>query len=368
MMKRSVSYCVSLALMGCALVWPSAEASKVDSALIPLYTTQQQVTTSEYYHLHAASALMSDKRFDPAVHHLQQAREQSPTNILVLFNLGFCHLEMAKQETDPQRRTQLVRQAEEAFIRVRSINPTLVFTYFKLGKAALMEKRFDDAERYYIQGLKADPTNAGLLFNLAGIYDQRQDFPKAIEYYQAAITADPDFVFAYNNLGLVMEQQGRLSEAEAAYKKAIKGDPDYHFAILNLGNLYAEQNRLQEALKLYNKVLMVNPENSWAHLYLGNIYLRQGRYEQAALAYQDSVALNPDYPLAYYLLAKTLERLHRVDEALSASLTYIRLMPTGDHVSEMNALISTLRMKKAASLQLLPGGSLISPPARGAEK
>lgn len=330
--------------------------------MLPRFKPDAMVTSSEYYDLHLASAMVEKKAYAQALPILKGAREKSPTNIFVLFNLGHCYLELAKQSQDKAQRAEYIHGGKDVFLRIHSLNPDLVVTYFKLGKLSLMENRMEEAEAYYQQGLEVEPDNAGLLFNLAGIYDQRKEIDKAMTLYQKAIEADPQFVFAYNNLGLLLEQNGKMKEAEQAYKLALAGDPTYHFAKLNLGNLYAEAGRLDEAMAQYQSVIQDNPEDGWAHLYAGNIQLRIGNFEKAAAEYKLSTEYNPDYPLTYYLLAVSLERLQRVDEALKAGLIYMSLEPNGAYAQEMQNMVLTLQMRKAASLKLIQGGTLLSHP------
>jgi superkiller protein 3 len=350
-----VSLATLVGLMSCA--WIPSPAVTVDSLMLPHYSPAQSVASSEYYDLQQASVLMNRKQYTAAIPLLKNASEKAPTNLLALFNLGHCYMELAKSVKSPQEQASLLEEAENTFLRVESLNDEYAATYFKLGKIALMQEALDRAELYYQKGLALEPTNAGFLFNLAGIYDQQNKLDEAIALYRKAIELDPEFAFAYNNLGLVYERQKRLQEAEQAYRMALRKDPTYQYARLNLGNLCAESNRLNEAEQLYSEVLQADPKDSWAHLYLGNIHLKRGNLEKAVAAYKASAHANPTYPTTYYLLAITLERLNRYDEAMQASLSYLRLSPDGDFASEMKVMLVSLRNQQSASLKLLPKDS-----------
>lgn len=345
-----------IAMTGLNPVWSGGMDSPLGRSIDPAKMVQR----TEYFDLQQASALINQEKYADAVPYLKAAIEKAPTNLLAHFNLALAYMEWAKQTEEKSSKRALLKQAEEAFLRVESLNSHYPITYFKLGKIALLLDEPDRAEAYYRQGLELEPENAGLLFNLAGIYDQKGDFEAAIAYYQQAIQSDPDFAFAYNNLGLVYERLKKYDMAEAAYKSAMQKDPTYVFAQLNLGNLYAEQDRLSDAALAYQQVLKMQPQDPWAHMYLGNIALKQGDFKAAELYYQASIQLNPDYATTYYLMAVTLERLKKYDEALSMGMKYLYMAPKGEFAPEVKSLVIDLKNQTTATLRLVPKDSRLA--------
>lgn len=358
--QRHVQKLFSLALTGIFLLSAgNAYAVNIDSPIHPLKSPVSGFKTSEYYDLHLASMHMEKKNYAQALPFLEAAREKAPTNIITLYDLGSCYMELGKAEHSATKQAALLTKAEETFLRIKSLNADYAVTYFKLGKIAMLQNKMDKAEAYYLDGLKVEPTNAGFIFNLAGLYDQADNVDKAIQFYKLAIEADKDFTFAYNNLGLLYEKTHQPKMAEDAYKAALKNDPKYEYARLNLGNLYAEQGRLAESEGLYQEVLTSNPTNPWAYLYLGNVYLRENKFEEAAKAYQASARHNPTYPVTYYLMAVSLGKMNRVDDALTASMIYLSLAPNGDYAREAREMVMSLRSQQSATLRLAPKGTLL---------
>jgi tetratricopeptide (TPR) repeat protein len=85
--------------------------------------------------------------------------------------------------------------------------------------------RFEEAEKYLEQGLKADPRDAACLYNM----------------------------------GYIESQQGHYDSAEKWLKQALEVDPNYYEALLELGNLKMRQNRFEEAVPLLRKCAQLDP-------------------------------------------------------------------------------------------------------------
>lgn len=291
--------------------------------------------------------------YERALPLLQQAAEDDPVNVVVLYNLGYAYYQLAMQSGDRTRAILLLEKSESIFQRVQSLNPELDVIYFKLGKIALLKGDDQRAAAYYRLGLEYDPANAALQFNLARVYDQMRDYDRAIEHYAQSVALDPEFKYAYNNMGLIYEMQGDKAAAEEAYLSALAKDPTYNFARLNLGNLYADMDRLDEARELYLQALKLEPDNAYAHLYLGNVYFMKADFESAIRHYRISAIQEPDNANTYYLLAIALSKLQRADEALEAGLQYMALDPGGRFSEEIRGLIRSLEAQLSRHLPTL---------------
>jgi tetratricopeptide (TPR) repeat protein len=345
---------VALFSLGLAMAYPVATplwAMPVQST-VPNHLSTGRLAHSEYWDLQAASdatqtqASPSVAQLSTAIDRLTQAVEKNPTMVLACYSLAMAYLERAKTQeslgtslTDPLIQADLTH-AEQALLRVQSLNPDVASVSFKLGKLAILQHKPQQALDYYKQGLTAEPDNASLHFNVAGLYEQLGHTPLAIQHYQQAVKHKPGFTFALNNLGLLYEKLKQPDLAQHCYKQALKADPTYSFARLNLGTLYAEKTQFALAEKTFTQVLVHHPENPWAYLYLGNLAFKQGLYTQAVSHYQASIQRNDNYPTAYYLLAVSLVRLDRFVEAAQVGQRYLSQYPAGGFAPEMAQLVS----------------------------
>ncbi len=328
-------------------------AHSVQTTGVAQLQTEARMAQSDVILMDRASKMIEQDRFEQAIPLLDNAVSINPVNILALYNLAYCHYELAKVQTDSKQTIAHLRRAEMLFERVQNLNPNFILTYFKLGKIALLLQEPEKAAAYYRMGLEYEPGNAALIFNLARIYDTGNQSDMALAYYQKALDIDPDFIYAYNNMGLLYEQKKDYRSAEKAYQAALKKDKTYNYARLNLGNLYSTLNRPEEARGLFKEALKYEPDNAWAHLYLGNQYIVEENYQQAVNHYYRFTKIEPDYALVYYLLALSLSKLERYDEAMTASQRYIDLEPEGPHSTELRGFIVALKIQQAGGSVLL---------------
>jgi tetratricopeptide (TPR) repeat protein len=129
------------------------------------------------------------------------------------------------------------------------------------GSQLIMTKKYDDAEKLYLEILKKEPRN-----------------------YEA-----------HNNLGLVYWKLNKPNEAIKEYKTAVNINPEQYNAFLNFGNFYRLSIKSYElAIENYQKTLKLKPSESVkATVYygLGISYKELGRYKEA-ITYFDEYLKN----------------------------------------------------------------------------
>ena len=143
-------------------------------------------------------------------------------------------------------------EAEQACKELINENSKVAFLYNLLGLILVGQKKFDQAIKYYEQGLKIDPT----------------------------------FAIIYNNLGLLFFDQQTdesIKKAENYYKKSISVDKKIPEPYINLGSLYNSLFRYEESINCYKEAIHINSKSSTAHYNLGIVYITLGRYNEAKL-------------------------------------------------------------------------------------
>ena len=71
----------------------------------------------------------------------------------------------------------------------------------KLGKRLLKQRRYNDAEKAYLEGLDLEPGNSYILVGLGDLYRLSKKFNKAISYYSRLMKQDENNVFALRGIG-----------------------------------------------------------------------------------------------------------------------------------------------------------------------
>ena len=179
-----------------------------------------------------------------------------------------------------------------------------------LGKAALQEKRFDQAisifedllasnpskrvgiaEDYVLalqekasqiinsdqekakilllKALQLDPQSTACLSQLGYIYVEQKNYQKAIEVYSKAADIEPQFAGAFFNLGYIFWETEDFEKARNMYQHVVDLKPPFlDEALFNLAMVQAELGEQDKCLQSLEQAIAVNPENESAKAYL----------------------------------------------------------------------------------------------------
>jgi protein O-GlcNAc transferase len=245
--------------------------------------------------------------------------------------------------------------------------------------------RLNEAERLYLQILKADPLHADALHllgvlahqigrndvavdligraiaqngrvpafhnNLGNALKAQGKLQEAAASYAGALVHSPNHVGALFNLGLVLQMQNKLEEAAATYRRALSYKPDYPEAHGNLGNTLQAQGRAEEAVASYRRALHYRPDYAEVHSNLGNVLMAQGKYAEAADSHGRALTYKPNYAEAHNNLGLVLMEQGDVDAAVASYRRALTLKPAyaEAHINLGNALREQGRPVEAAA-------------------
>jgi tetratricopeptide (TPR) repeat protein len=260
-----------------------------------------------------ARVSMSQNYFEDAIPLLESALKIVPQRADLRAALGESYFMSGKSE-----------KAIDEFKTLVEIDPS-ARSYAFMGLSYRHLGRFDEARKYFEEGLKLDRHNVSCLFNL----------------------------------GYIDERQGNLVAAEAKFKEALQAKPDFPEALLELANLRIEKKRFAEAAELLRKYVKVarDPGPGYYKLAMVERSLHQTEAAQRDLSvfqtlsknantgpypYQhlfdylnnrsdlpqqaktqldlteltEQIRKHPDQPQDLYLLAETYLKLGRSEDAL----------------------------------------------------
>jgi tetratricopeptide (TPR) repeat protein len=114
-------------------------------------------------------------------------------------------------------------KAIEEFKTLIALDPS-ARSYSFMGLSYRHLGRFDEALKYFNEGLKLDPQNASCLFNV----------------------------------GFIQERQGNYAQADTLFQQALRSNPDFSEALLELANLRTRDKKYAEAADLLRRYVKVS--------------------------------------------------------------------------------------------------------------
>ena len=212
-------------------------------------------------------------------------------------------------------------------------------SYTFLGLSYRHLGRFDEARKYFEEGLKHDPKNAACLFNIGFIEERQGNTSAADEKFQQALRSSPDFAEALLELANLRTKDKKYTEAADLLRRYVKVSRDpapgyYKLAMLerSLHQMDAAQRDLQ-VFQTLSKNSSTGPY-PYQHLfdYLDNRSQLSAK-ERATLDITElnaQIKKNPGQPQDLYLLAEAYLKVGERQDAL-ASVAQLDQISSGDY-------------------------------------
>jgi tetratricopeptide (TPR) repeat protein len=167
--------------------------------------------TDIIYHL--AQVSMSQNYYEDSIPLLESGVKLAPQRLDLRAALGESYFISGKAE-----------KAIEVFKQLIELDPS-ARSYAFLGLCYRQLGRFDEARKYFEEGLKKDPRNPPCLFNI----------------------------------GYIEEHQGNHEAAEQHFQEVLRLNPNHSESLLELANLRIAGKRYAEAAELLRKFIRVSP-------------------------------------------------------------------------------------------------------------
>ncbi len=234
-----------------------------------------------------------------------------------------------------------VDKAIEQFKQLIEFDPS-ARSYAFLGLCYRQLGRFDEARKYFAEGLKKDPHNGACLFNMGYIEERQGNHLAAEHYLEEALRVSPDQADALLELANLRITQKKFEEAEELLRKFIRvarsPAPGYYKLAMVERSLH-QSEAAQRDLNVF-QTLSKNASTGpypYQHLfdYLDNRSNLSGRQkaELDLTELANQIQKNPDQPENLYLLAEGYLKLGKVDDARKA-VAQIDQLSGGDFRTE----------------------------------
>ena len=251
--------------------------------------------------------------YEEAIANFRESLDRRPDDPFTVINIANAYRRMGEYE-----------EAEEFILGYLSKGMSDSQLFFILGGIKVLQKKEDEAIKYYEQCLELNPSSTSSHNALAAIYLNKEDLLNAEMHIDSVLELNPKLTNAHYHLAQLLEKRGEFKKAEEAYKKELEYSPRHFKSSFNLSRLYRILDQEEDELKYLEKTIESNPDFPMSYFYLARIYLKRGeRFEEAISLVKKGIELKPekkDLPLGYFLLADLYNRLG--NQALS--LEYAR--------------------------------------------
>ena len=187
----------------------------------------------------------------------------------------------------------LLEKAEDMLKRAIAIEPMYPEALRNLGKLYLRQDRFDEASIYLRRTLSFDVNQPYTWYLLGMAQYFSGKIVESITSYENAFSMEPNLpVEAHYNLGVAYHETSRYLEAVRSYEEVLKQEPTHINALNNLGLVYSILGEKDRAVDLFNQVLKIDNGNIKARINLGNVFLSTRDLVEAEKIYRSAISLD----------------------------------------------------------------------------
>ncbi|MBD3224538.1 MAG: tetratricopeptide repeat protein [Caldithrix sp.] len=208
------------------------------------------------------------------------------------------------------------------YIRDENANP---FIFYIMGRMALREEKYSEAELFLKRGLIVDPTNSRFHYALSLLLPQRLNefgYESRIEILKKAVHLDPGYTEAVYALADRLYSSGTgtpmgtgTQEALAVledYLKIRQNDPK----ILSLtASIYLKVQKWKKAEDIFIDLKRRFPENSNAYYNLGVLHYNTEELDQAKRYFKNAIQIDNNLD-SYLYLGLIYKNKGKLDSAL----------------------------------------------------
>ena len=196
----------------------------------------------------------------------------------------------------------------------------LALSYRHLG-------RFDEAHKYFEEGLKREATNAACLFNIGFIEERQGDTAAADRHFQQALRSNPDFSDALLELANLRMKDRKLTEAAELLRRYVKVSHDPtagYYKLAMVERSLHQTDAAQRDLKVFQTLSKNSSTGPYPYQHLFEYLDNRSKLSPRERTQLDVTELleqtkkNPGQPQDLYLLTQAFLKLGKREEALQA--------------------------------------------------
>ncbi len=288
-----------------------------------------------------ARVSMSQNYFEDAIPLLESGVKIAPKRADLHAALGESYFMSGKAE-----------KAIEEFKALIELDPS-ARSYVFMGLSYRHLGRFDEARKYFEQGLKLDPHNASCLFNMGYIEGRQGNQAAAEKFFQAALRSNPDFSEALLELANLRVADKKFEDAATLLRRYVKVSRNPASGYYKLAMVERSLHQMEAAQRDLSVFQTLSKDSSpgpypYQHLfdYLDNRsnLAPQERTQLDLTELTAQIQKHPDRPQDLYLLAEAYLKLGKLDEARQ-TITQLDQISAGDYRTQTGVGVLLARFR-----------------------
>src|SRR5882724_873208 len=295
-----------------------------------------------------ARVSMSQNYFEDAIPLLESGLKIAPQRVDLHAALGESYFMSGKAE-----------KAIEEFKALIQLDPS-ARSYAFMGLSYRHLGRFDEARKYFQDGLAQDPHNASCLFNMGYIEERQGNHARAEELFQQALRSNPDFSEALLELANLRIANKRLEEAAELLRRYVRVSRSAASGYYKLAMVERSLHQMEAAQRDLNVFQTLSKDSSpgpypYQHLfdYLDNrsSLSPRARTQLDLTELTEQIQKHPDQPKDLYLLAEAYLKMGKLEDARK-TIAQLDQISSGDYRTQtgVGVLLARYRLYDDAIL------------------
>ena len=162
-----------------------------------------------------------------------------------------------------------------------------------IGNANMAQGKFGNAEVAFERAVTLDPTNAESYNDLGEALGELKQYPRALEAFNKAISLDPKLLKAKYNQAVSYDRLGNFRYSEFVFRNLIKSNPNYSLSYDGLAVTLSKAGRAKEAIAFHEKAISLDPGEPSYYFNCAISYLMMGNTAKALEQQEKLKALDP---------------------------------------------------------------------------
>ena len=170
---------------------------------------------------------------------------------------------------------------------------TAAIANLRIGNAYMAQGKFGNAEVAFERAVTLNPTDAESYNNLGEALGELKQYPRALEAFNKAISLDQKLLKAKYNQAVSYDRMGNFRYSEFVFRNLIKNNPGYSLSYDGLAVTLSKAGRAKEAIAFHEKAIALDPREPSYYFNCAISYLMLGNTAKALEQQEKLKALDP---------------------------------------------------------------------------